>query len=682
MTPDTSPRADTRPIDSESGPEGGRRWVERRLRIATAGCWVGLMFASRELWMHGYIGLGFWHTAADVVRDTATTGAAIAAVVGIGIWALRDNLVASVPALADRMSGAGWVRACCRVRFCASLAVAAGLVYALTRASGPSPDDAGVAFAIALGVATAMAITGRCCSESSGVAALASLALAFGWSLAGTQWLENAHGPGSDATALVCGAGSAAAVFAILRGGEARAWRHAALAVPLVLWPMSLAGAIPRGVKAANPVDVVLIGIDTVRVDRTGLVGTHPATALTPAFDRLAARAATFSTAIASAPWTLPSFASVMTGRYPHQHGALSRQGWLRASETPLAEVLREAGYATDAVVSGVYVDSRHGFRQGFDRFDDDAAGRENDITGDDVTNRALAWIGERAEHDAPYFLFVHYFDSHYEYRDHPEWDLAEPDANARFRGLGIAELRAQIGNLREWDIALLRQLYDEEVAYTDRVVGRLLAGISALPASRRPAVVLVADHGEEILERGRVGHMMSLQEEIVHVPLVVDLPGVTRPGQVVAAPVESRSVHDTLLDYLQVDRAPRDSTSLIAILRGARPAPPVVFGSVWLEDGPDSQNGIRRAFSRAGDWKLIRDHNRLEDRLYDLSTDPAERRDLARERPDKLGVLGTALDRWLEEMAASSEGVPARELTGDERNRLQALGYLDDRDP
>jgi hypothetical protein len=441
------------------------------------------------------------------------------------------------------------------------------------------------------------------------------------------------------------------------------------LLAALLLAPVSL--WLRPTLEVGNPRSLVVIGVDTLRMDRTSLApGDERARTLTPAIAALAAQGAVFSEATTQAPWTLPAFASLFTGRYPAEHGATALQGLLRRREQTLAELLCEAGYQTGAVVSHIFVDRRRGLAQGFDDFDESNIGGDQDVTGEGVTDSALAWLARHR--GAPFFLFVHYFDPHYEYRDHEEWDFAD-GGGERLRGLYIDDLRARLATLTPADVRRLRGLYDEEVAYTDRAIGRLLA---ALPAD--VAVALVGDHGEELLEHDWLGHTVSLRREVTRVPLVLRLPGATRPGSRIAAPVETRGLFATLLDYLDVKGAQRDdATSLLPLLDDAGASAPerTVFSQVWLPDQPELTGGpVRRSLARRGSRIVIRDHDTGTDRFYSVDEHGSETQAAA---PAPGDPLVRELDAWTRRMDAARGAVPTRGLSEEERRRLEALGYL-----
>ncbi|MDP6933171.1 MAG: sulfatase, partial [Myxococcota bacterium] len=402
------------------------------------------------------------------------------------------------------------------------------------------------------------------------------------------------------------------------------------------------------------PIDVVIIAVDTLRWDYTDLPASPGVHAdLTPALASLAERGTTFTTAISQAPWTLPAFASILTGQYPSEHGATSftrePHGILVPGTTTLAEQLREAGYRTGAVVRNGVLSRRRGLAQGVDEFDETPLDGHLEITGAGVTDRALAFLD--TEPDAPSFLFLHYMDPHSRYMDHPDWSLVRTDEATLARpGASVGLLRTLRHLLEPADHDLVRDSYAEEVAFTDQQIGRLIEGLEQRNRLDTTAIVVVADHGEELFERGWLGHTISLHEEVIRVPMILWLPG-EDTVRTVDEVVETRSLYPTLLDYLGLDQPENVGGSLLPLARGTPGDPPegIAFSSVWLPDARSTPNSARLCLSavRNHRWKLVRDHTRGRERLYDLRDDPAELQDARARAPDITRELSDALDQW-----------------------------------
>ncbi len=519
------------------------RVLARIILGASLGAAVGLALAALEIARQGYLGLGYWRSIQILLRSQAT----LWALFGVG----ASSILCAVGAVLCRLGGASlsslWLRVLASpgptLRYAVVVAAAGWGLATLSAGSLAEPDEA--------------AIVAICAATLFGVLRSGARAISAGLVTPPLRRLHCSH-----ITPLV------------------------ALAVIAAPSPF-LANAPP---SAANPRNLVLIGIDTLRLDHTSLFrDDERGRTLTPNLLELARAGASFRNATSQAPWTLPAFSSMMTGRYPFQHGAVSYVGALRAGELTLAELLREAGYFTAAVVSHFFVDAYRGFYQGFEVFDQSNIRPHDAITSQDITDAAIRILadGERE----PFFLFVHYFDPHYTYVDHLQWRFADAyDGWVSADSPGIEELRERSGELGDQDLVYLRDLYDEEVAHTDREIGRLLRFLDRIAAREDTAVIVVSDHGEEFMERGWIGHTVTLHEELIRVPLVARLPDATPAGTVVATPVETRALFATVLDYLGVP-APtavlRDS--LLPLLAGGDDDPDEapVFSSVWLPDAP-----------------------------------------------------------------------------------------------
>ena len=394
--------------------------------------------------------------------------------------------------------------------------------------------------------------------------------------------------------------------------------------------------------------NVLLVTLDTTRPDRLSAYGNRQTG--TPHFDRLARHGALFSNAVAVASTTLPAHASLLTGLYPDRHGARAN-GLYRLSDehSTLAEILREAGYATGAFVSTFALSRSFGLAQGFDVYDDDSQEVRQEYVhaerrGDRTTERALEWLRARRREAAPFFAWVHYYDPHVPY--------AAPEAFA----------------------AAAPNSYDAEIAFTDAQLGQL---IEALPPAdeRETLIVVTADHGEALGEQGEWTHGFLAGEATLRIPLVVARTRATR------ADIEGRHL--------------RKRISQVDIL-------PTVLGSLGIEsaDGVDGADftdevpGDRAVWAEAAHgfayygWAPLRvayrgDHKLVEGpspALYDLRADPLERNDrLADPDDEDARSTATRLRETLRALPLERPRSDAErtELGADEIRRLEALGYL-----
>jgi hypothetical protein len=318
----------------------------------------------------------------------------------------------------------------------------------------------------------------------------------------------------------------------------------------LVLWwsACSSVEPLPPG-DPARP-DVVVVSIDTLRADHIGAYGYHRNT--TPFLDAQAALGIRYASAWSPSPWTLPSHATLLTGRLPPEHGAVEGDRAIREGGSWLPEAFRSAGYSTLGVVSSWFVSRRYGFDRGFDSFFDfDFASERENLTqspkAEQVFGKLLA-LGRTLPAGRPAFVFVHVYDVHYPYAPPGDWDQKfdrpSHEGESKYRNyewylkhpLDPASLEHQ------------RSQYDEELAYVDDQLRQFHERWTA----RRPAVfVVVSDHGEEFGERGSWGHGHTLWPEQLHVPWIVFGPGVS--AEVVEGRVGLEDVAPTLAGLTQI---------------------------------------------------------------------------------------------------------------------------------
>jgi len=448
----------------------------------------------------------------------------------------------------------------------------------------------------------------------------------------------------------------------------------------------------PQGEARQQRHGVILIGIDTLRVDCTypgsSPEGSHD---LTPNIRALGARGVVFSTAVAQAPWTLASFASIFTGLYPEEHGAVHLTSKLAPSQTTLAEILREAGYRTCGVVSGEYVATGAGMAQGFEVFDETQVQGGTGISSEAITGKAIEWLRDHREE--PFFLFLHYFDPHWIYQDHDAFRFTD-GYSGPLRGpattmtqsefqehLGIGRPGFRRAALASADLDYLRNRYYEDVAYMDAGLGRLFHFLDETSLWDSCFVILVADHGEAFLEHGRLGHNNSLHWEEIHVPLAIAGPSVEE-GQVIDGPVETRALFSTVLECAGVD-PPADRAFPSSLLAPDLAEPGLVRSACYTTilgiAGRPLANPVECWWTCVQDerWKFIKEHFGGHSFLYDLAVDPGETRNCRAENSDCCGELVRELSRLDAEVRRRAPTGPRPKVSEAHKQRLRALGYL-----
>jgi arylsulfatase len=431
---------------------------------------------------------------------------------------------------------------------------------------------------------------------------------------------------------------------------------------------------LATGSCAARDPNVVLIVVDTLRADRLGCYGYETDTS--PSIDELARQSHLFEHAYATAPWTTPSVASIFTGRYPRSVGITDREAGLSDELVTLAELFERRGYQTKGIVSHFFIDERLGFAQGFELFNAREAGRGRSyVSSPGVTEKAIRFIHRKG--DGLFFLFVHYFDPHYDYVMHSVLNTY-PDYEGRLLGddVRISNLRelSKQRELSQGDRRYLEALYDSEVRFTDHHVGLLLEALKRRGLYDDAIIVFTADHGEELgtAPDGWVGHTKRLSQEMIRVPLLIKMPGQTQ-GRRALTPVSL------------VDLMPTLARAIDAPIPAGVQGRPIEIGSEETSVRPVFAETRREAsldMVVSGRWKLVYDGEKQEHRLFDLVAEPGAQDDMSEEQPEVVAALEVERARWDAAQEEASRKRGARDLrelilTEEEERQLRELGYV-----
>jgi arylsulfatase A-like enzyme len=420
-----------------------------------------------------------------------------------------------------------------------------------------------------------------------------------------------------------------------------------------------------------------MIVVDTLRADHLGAYGAQRNTS--PNIDRLATGSVRFERAYSAAPWTKPSVASMISGLYPTHHQVESLAAVVPDEVVTLAEILREQGYATAGVVSHSLLSRKHGFAQGFDVYLESEGRGHEYVSSPGVTSQARAQLNRLADEGRPFFLFVHYFDPHYAYQSHPEYGFAgEPPR--RLERLGTIErIRQRMDLVTEAELDHLRDRYDEEIRFTDESIGGLLTHLEALDLDSQTIVVLTGDHGEEFKERDWIGHVRTVYDELVRVPLLIRAPAAS--PRTVADPVSLVSLVPTLLELLglQSTHGGAQAPSLASLITGGsdRPGDYILTEVNYVPLHDDSK---KRAFKRAligPRYKLIHNVDEARYELYDMLEDEGESIDLSGSHPEDVARLRSELEVHVRRIESAKLEAAQRSLSNAEVEQLEALGYV-----
>jgi arylsulfatase A-like enzyme len=489
-----------------------------------------------------------------------------------------------------------------------------------------------------------------------------------------------------------------------------------AFAVPALLTPPAPALPEVRSAPPEGAPNLLIIVIDTVRADHLNLHGYGRETV--PALARFAREGVLFERAISPATFTLPAHASMFTGLYPSAHGAHHEGNHLAASNTTLAEILYERGWNTVGFNANPFITASNGMAQGFERLDPSwlmmtapprflgyrVAARLGLIFPDhgaaEVTEGWTKWVAEIWDGERPFFAFLNYIESHFPYNVLPpeERDRFVPEGTDEdaMRRSSDAVIGAQLFGdpVSEENRSLVRDLYDAGIRYEDTMVERALDALRQRDALDRTVVIVVSDHGELFGELGLYGHLVSMSECLLHVPLIIRYPPRVPAGQRLQTPVSTTGVFSTALDLLGIPPPENaQAASFAPTFEGntAAASSPLLseqhkfkgmLPGTYKEQGPFDRLGVRyRAFEEDG-WKLVEDSegNRW---LFRPEEDPEETKDLAGAHPDRVARLASTREtvtRGLGLGALDAEKLGPGghiELDPAARERLKVLGYI-----
>jgi arylsulfatase A-like enzyme len=415
---------------------------------------------------------------------------------------------------------------------------------------------------------------------------------------------------------------------------------------------------------------VVLVSIDTLRPDHLGCYGYAKPTS--PEIDRFRQQAVFFRWAIAQAPSTLASHASMLTSLGLQHHGAsIAANSALKPGVLTLAELLRRAGFATASFNGGGQLHKSWGLDRGFDVYESATDSSTAEVGEDTLAGqvaKATAWLDRIG--DRPFFLFLHTYEVHHPYTPTPERlhqmeSGYSGDLPDRISIRLLEKINSGEHHLGPRDLAHIVATYDAEIASADAAFGDLLQRLRSRGRYDSTLVVLTSDHGEAFGERGRVGwHGDELYDEQVRIPLIIKLPGSRLAGATVENQVREIDLAPTVLSVLGLPVPPEFSGATIDLAGGAADHPPWAVASI---DGRP-----RTAAVRTGRWKWY------DGRLYDLEHDPRETRDMAVRRPDVERNLAGRLVGILRsrEYAPMTQVEPVEELS----EQLRSLGYVSGR--
>jgi arylsulfatase A-like enzyme len=546
---------------------------------------------------------------------------------------------------------------------------------------------------------------------------------------------------------------------------------------PLALLAATLACALGIALGLAScsgrhdrRLNVILVSIDSLRADHLDGYGYRSATGepTSPNLDQLAKEGVLFEHAVSTTSWTRPSHHALLTGLPDLAHGAVDDAIGLSKQRVELAEVLANAGYTTAGFYSGPYLSDHYGFGKGFDTWknvsgvdeqvdatilelvkklqedltlsdetrqklrDEGIAAAVEDgyhraETADKVSDAAISWLDGRKGAADPFFLFVHYFDVHYDFAPPQERYAARfwpGNRRPRINGDRFFDNADIHAGMDPNDLAGVKSYYDGEILWVDEQLGRLLKRIDELGLRDDTAIVVVSDHGDEFFEHGAKGHRQNLFGSTTNVVTIFRVPGRLPEGRRVASRVSLVDVAPTIVELTGAQKeadalAPpsgndgRDlglvhgmwGRSVLPLLSGEERGDrdglgfltnrwqdmnhPVDTWALWT-------GSLKVVVSQRYERKLDANGNPLPMKVierrglvFDLATDPGELHDLAASNSPAVAAAIARFDlafgpagKLARLVATFEAGAPPPPLAATKAALLQKLGYTQNSQP
>jgi arylsulfatase A-like enzyme len=448
------------------------------------------------------------------------------------------------------------------------------------------------------------------------------------------------------------------------------------------------------GPKDRPPKNVILVVIDTTRFADVSSDPARPG--LTPHLAELAARGSTFKRHYAQSAWTMPSMASIITSRMPIQTGVVSSNRLKLDPRLPtLAEIIQNHGLRTAGFSSNELVRADTGFSKGFDAFTQNHSPLLYCLdNGERLNRRVLNWLDQAG--DAPFFMWLIYIDPHDPYLPPSDYigrdPVPKPSLLGRWRAFQSWGPIPKLGAPKAEYEKYYRPLYQGEVQYVDHCLGALLEALSRKGLLDQTLVIVTADHGEEFLEHGLLGHGTSLYDELIHVPLIVFDGAQPQKGRVVNQVTQNLDLFPTILQYLGIEVPPEAlGASILPLLDGSQPG---TTAAAAFSELPEIENytdefrrhraGLKDSYHRA----IITDRSKLIEQtdlksqavrleFYDLASDPGEHHPSTLADSEPATALRQRLDRFFDQLPGKMDMNETVRQDPEMIKRLKALGYI-----
>lgn len=399
--------------------------------------------------------------------------------------------------------------------------------------------------------------------------------------------------------------------------------------------------------KAAADCNILLITLDTTRADHLGCYGYKKAK--TPNLDRLAAEGLRFVNTYCPAPLTLPSHTSIFTGLEPVKHGVRNNGRYLAEGIRTITEYLHDKGYKTAAFVSSYSVDSRFGLDRGFDTYDDSFQANlpfktlNAERRAEDTFASFAGWLENNFRQK--FFCWVHYYDPHLPYT--PPSPYREEFADSP---------------------------YDGEIAYMDNYVGRILDALKAKGLLDKTIIVVAGDHGEGLGEKIEQGHGIYLYEETLRVPLIFWNKSIWPRAAAINTRVRLIDIAPTLAEMLglKAEASLMQGQSLLPVMAGREKKDREVLAETVY---PRENFGWSELVALvSGNWKYIQ---APRPELYDLKSDPEERKNLSQYEKERSEKLKARMEQLLLMSGGGTGSGAGQTARSEDLERLRSLGYI-----
>jgi arylsulfatase A-like enzyme len=436
----------------------------------------------------------------------------------------------------------------------------------------------------------------------------------------------------------------------------------------------------PVPASSSSRPNVILISIDSLRSDHLSCYGYQRETS--PNLDRLANENILFQNAFSTTTWTFSAHRSLLTSTFPEATDLRTYMDPIPSNVVTIAEVFADHGYETAGFVSIDLLDSKYGFGQGFQLYDDDSVDYASpkdahfDITTPTLHHAVEQWLGRKSQ--KPFFLFLHYWDVHYDYNPPSPYDkMFNPDYKGDMSFFDFIKNPKIHKDMHPDDLEQILALYDGEIAFTDFYIGKLFHQLKKAGLYENSLIVVTADHGDEFFEHGKKGHMRTLYDEVLRVPLIMKFPSgsAIEPNQKVDDVVSIVDIMPTILGSLGMTPSSEvQGRNLIPALRGI-PLPKDAFIYASLRN---QMFALRSARS-----KFIQRSNLPTKEFYDLMADPGETKNILKNQRNEADRQVFILLDLLNLQRTHLRSRPflinqvSREPDDDLKEQMEALGYV-----